>query len=71
MNFFFAVLFSVCTLTLAAGPALAQAKKPTCHNMCTGYCNKRVAAGTSVGFSQCYRECLRVSTPPAGNRCVQ
>lgn len=70
MNFVLAVLFSVSTLTLAAGPALAQAKKPTCHNMCTGYCNKRVAAGTSVGFNQCYRECLRVSTPPAGNKCT-
>ncbi len=70
MKLVLALLFAVSSTPLAIGPAFAQAQKPTCHNMCTAYCNKRVAAGTSVGFNQCYRECLRVSTPPAGNKCT-
>ncbi len=49
------------TLTFASAQAQvvaqSQRAKPACGTYCQSYCQKRVAAGTSVGFSKCMQAC--------------
>lgn len=63
--------FFMGTLTFASAQAQpvaqSQRAKPACGTFCQGYCQKRVAAGTSVGFSKCMQAC---NSSKANGSCV-